>query len=168
MRTILGVLRDANNGRVPHPGLGQIDELVATARDAGLDIKLQGTSPTSALPSAVGSTVYRILQESITNVIRHVGRSRVTVTLDYGIDHLEIRVTDEGRRDPHAEGPAYQPPGRAHPTGSGSSITAGRGILGMRERCELLGGELDARPIPGGGFEVKARLPLAPTGGMQV
>jgi signal transduction histidine kinase len=168
MRTILGVLRDANDGRVPHPGLGQIDELVATARDAGLDIKLQGMSPSSAVPSAVGSTVYRILQESITNVIRHVGRTRVTVTLVYGIDHLAVRVTDEGRRDADAVDLAYQRPGRAHPTGSGSSTTAGRGILGMRERCELLGGELDARPIPGGGFEVKARLPLAPTGGVQV
>jgi signal transduction histidine kinase len=168
MRTILGVLRDANDGRVPHPGLGQIDELVAKARDAGLDIKLEGTSPMAALPSAVGGTVYRLLQESITNVIRHVGPTRVTVTMDYGIDLLEIRVTDEGPRDAYIDDPADQRPRSEHPTGSGSSIRTGRGILGMRERCELLGGELDARPVPGGGFEVKARLPLAPTGGVQV
>lgn len=168
MRTILGVLRDANDGRVPHPGLGQIDELVAKARDAGLDIKLEGRSPTAALPSAVGSTVYRLLQESITNVIRHVGPTRVTVTMDYGIDLLEIRVTDEGRRNAHTDDPADQRPRPERPTSRGSSIRAGRGILGMRERCELLGGELDARPVPGGGFEVKARLPLAPTGGVQV
>jgi signal transduction histidine kinase len=64
MRSILGVLRDANDGRVPHPGLGQIDELVAKARAAGLDTKLEGLSPAAALPSAVGSAVYRILQES--------------------------------------------------------------------------------------------------------
>jgi signal transduction histidine kinase len=168
MRTILGVLRDDNDGRVPHPGLGQIDELVAKARDAGLDIKLEGTSPMAAVPSAVGSTVYRLLQESITNVIRHVGPTRVTVTMDHGIDLLEVSVIDQGRKDTHTDDPSDQRPRPKRPTGSGSSIGAGRGILGMRERCELLGGELDARPLPGGGFEVKARLPLAPTGRVQI
>ena len=167
MRVILGVLRDEdgddNDGRAPYPGLGQIDELTAKARDAGLDINLEETSPAAALPSAVGSAAYRILQESITNVIRHVGPTRVTVALNPGIDALEIRVTDEGRHDPADP----HPPAR-HPTSSdastGGSTKSGRGILGMRERCQLLGGELDAGPLPGGGFEVKARLPLAPTG----
>jgi signal transduction histidine kinase len=126
------------------------------------------------LPSAVGSAAYRILQESITNVIRHVGPTRVTVALTPGSEILEIRVTDEGRRtapgddpaDPHL--PAQPPTGTGTGTGTGTDIGGsarpGRGILGMRERCRLLGGELDARPLPGGGFEVKARLPLAPTG----
>jgi signal transduction histidine kinase len=164
MRTILGMLRDGNDERVPHPGLWQIDELVATARDAGLDIKLEGISPAAALPSAVGSAVYRILQESITNVIRHAGPTRVTVRLDYGVDLLEIRVTDEGRRDAPSDGPADQRRRAGRPTSGGGSIRPGRGILGMRERCALLGGQLDARPIPGGGFEVTARLPLAPPG----
>jgi hypothetical protein len=86
------------DGRMPHPGLGQIDELTAKARDAGLDIKLEATSPPAHLPSAVGSAIYRILQESITNVIRHVGPTRVTVALDYGIDDLKVRVINEGRR----------------------------------------------------------------------
>src|SRR6266496_5530522 len=95
MRAILGVLRDTDNERTPHPGLEQIDELTAQARDAGLDIKLEATSPPATLPSAVGSAAYRILQESITNVIRHVGPTRVTIALDYGIDVLELRVTDE-------------------------------------------------------------------------
>jgi signal transduction histidine kinase len=166
MRAILGVLRDSNDGRMPHPGLGQIDELTAKARDAGLDIKLEATSPPAHLPSAVGSAIYRILQESITNVIRHVGPTRVTVALDYGIDDLKVRVINEGRR--HATGddcagphlPAKQPISN----GTGSSAEPGRGILGMRERCQLLGGDLAARSLPGGGFEVKARLPLAPTG----
>jgi signal transduction histidine kinase len=166
MRAILGVLRDADDGRVPHPGLGQIDELAAKARDAGLDIKLEATSPTAALPSAVGSAVYRILQESITNVIRHVGPTRVTVALDYGVDVLELRVTDEGRRGAPRDHPTATHPLPGHPAKSGIGDWAkpGRGILGMRERCQLLGGELDARPVPGGGFEIKARLPLAPTG----
>jgi signal transduction histidine kinase len=154
MRAILGVLRDEDgdeDGREPYPGLGQIEELTAKARDAGLDIKIEETAPTAPLPSAVGSAAYRILQESITNVIRHAGPTRVTVALNPGADALEIRVTDEGRHDPH-------------PAGSGKP---GRGILGMRERCQLLGGELDAGPLPGGGFEVKARLPLIPAGPRQ-
>ncbi|HEV8563157.1 MAG TPA: sensor histidine kinase [Actinophytocola sp.] len=147
MRAILGVLRDDSDGRGPHPGLDQIDELTAKARDAGLDVTLEATSPATPLPSAVGSAAYRILQESITNVIRHVGPTRVTVAVSPGVDALEIRVTDAGNG-----------------TGNGTGALPGRGILGMRERCQLLGGELDAGPVPGGGFEVTARLPLAPTG----
>jgi len=166
MRAVLGVLRDSHDGRVPHPGLGQIDDLTAKARDAGLDIKLEATSPTAPPPSAVDTTAYRILQESITNVIRHVGPTRVTVTLNHGIDVLEIRVIDEGRR--HAPGDDAPGPhiSAKHSTsnGTGSSAELGRGILGMRERCQLLGGELVAGALPGGGFEVRARLPLAPTG----
>jgi signal transduction histidine kinase len=166
MRAILGVLRDSNDGRVPQPGLGQIDELAAKARDAGLDITLEATSPTAPPPSAVGSAAYRILQESITNVIRHVGPTRVTVALDHGIDVLELRVTDEGRRHAPGDDPVGPHVPAKHPTsnGTGSSAEPGRGIRGMRERCQLLGGELVARSLPGGGFEVKARLPLAPTG----
>lgn len=162
MRAILGVLRDDNDGRLPYPGLGQIDELTAKARDAGLDINLEETPPAAPLPSAVGSAAYRILQESITNVIRHVGPTRVTVALNPGTDALEIRVTDEGRRAAAGdEGPHLPAP---HPAGTAGSAKPGRGIVGMRERCQLLGGELDAKPTPGGGFEVRARLPLAPTG----
>jgi signal transduction histidine kinase len=165
MRSILGVLRDADDGRVPHPGLGQIDQLTAKARAAGLDINLEATSPATPLPSAVGNAAYRIVQEAITNVIRHVGPTRVTVALDHRVDVLELRVTDEGRREAQADDPArpYSPNERPASNGTGSSAQPGRGILGMRERCQLLGGELLARPLPSGGFEVKARLPLAPT-----
>jgi signal transduction histidine kinase len=158
MRAVLGVLRDADNGRAPHPGLGQINDLTAMAREAGLDVKSEVTSPAAPLPSAVDHTAYRILQESITNVINHVGPTRVTVTLDYGTDVLEIRVTDEGGRDGTGAGRPQPPAG----TDGGRSIETGRGIVGMRERCELLGGELTAGPRPSGGFEVRARLPLAP------
>jgi signal transduction histidine kinase len=159
MRAVLGVLRDSDNGRVPHPGLGQVNELAAMAREAGLDVSLEVTSSTTPVPSAVDHTAYRILQESITNVIRHVGPTRVTVTLDYGTDVLEVRVTDEGGRD--AAGADAGPPAG---TVNGRAAEPGRGIVGMRERCGLLGGELTAGPRPCGGFEVKARLPLAPTG----
>lgn len=150
MRAVLGVLRDDGDGRAPHPGLDQIDELTAKAREAGLDVTLEASPPAAPLPSAVGSAAYRILQESVTNVIRHVGPTRVTVALNPGTDVLEIRVTDEGRRT--GDGAASAPDGPGH------------GILGMRERCRLLGGEFDAGPTPGGGFEVAARLPLAPAG----
>jgi signal transduction histidine kinase len=151
MRALLGVLRDSDNDRVPHPGLDHVDELTALAREAGLDVDLEVTASTAPVPAAVDHTAYRILQESITNVIRHVGPTRVTVALDYGADVLVVRVTDEG-------------PERPDRTVEGSPAEPGRGIVGMRERCGLLGGELTAEPRPSGGFEVEARLPLAPAG----
>ncbi|TCC49542.1 sensor histidine kinase [Kribbella pittospori] len=153
MRTILGVLRDDHDGREPDIGLSRVDDLAAQARDAGLDVTLEAASPTAPIPSVVGSAVYRIVQESLTNVIRHVGPTRVTVAVEYGSNAVGIRVTDEGRR--------------ASTTASAQAVAPGapgRGLLGMRERCQLLGGELDARPTVLGGFEVIARLPLAPTG----
>jgi signal transduction histidine kinase len=162
MRAVLGVLRDSDNGRVPHPGLGQLDELTAMAREAGLDIKVEVTSPTAPLPSAVDHTAYRIVQESLTNVIRHVGPTRVTVALDYGTDDLQVRVRDDGGRDAAADGGGG--PRRTGGAASVSTAEPGRGIDGMRERCGLLGGELTAGPQPEGGFEVKARLPVAPAG----
>src|SRR5262249_58595081 len=139
MRAILGVLRDDTDGRVPHPSLGQIDELTAKARDAGLDVTLEATSPATPLPSAVGSAAYRILQESITNVIRHAGPTRVTVALTPGIDVLEITVTDEGRRAAPAEDPAGPHPPAQHPASnsSGSSAKPSRGTRGMREPFQL-------------------------------
>jgi signal transduction histidine kinase len=164
MRAILGVLRDSGDGRMPQPGLAQIDELTSKAREAGLDIKLETISRITALPSSVGNAAYRILQESITNVIRHVGPTRVRVALDHGIDVLELHVTDEGRRHAPGDDPTRPQPRQSPVARNGGSAEPGRGILGMRERCQLLGGELVAGPLPGGGFEVKARLPVAPTG----
>jgi signal transduction histidine kinase len=144
LRTTLGMLRDADDRRAPTPGLGQVEELVGMAREAGLDVKLEVASPARELPSATDQAAYRILQESITNAIRHAGPARVTVSLTYGPDDLELRVADDGR------GPLA--------TGAES----GRGIVGMRERAALLGGELTAGPRPGGGFQVQASLPLPP------
>jgi signal transduction histidine kinase len=166
MRAILGVLRDDVDDRMPYPGLHELDELAAKARDAGLDVTVEATSPVMPLPSAVGSAAYRIVQESITNVIRHVGPTRVTVALNPRTDVLEIRVTDEGHRAAPGDDPLRAHPSPRHPAGNQADETAepGRGILGMRERCKLLGGELDAKPTPDGGFEVTARLPLAPAG----
>lgn len=149
MRAVLGVLRDSDNGRVPHPGLGQVPELAVIARDAGLDVTLELDPAAPRVPGAVDTTAYRIVQESLTNVIRHVGPTTVTVAVDHGADALRVRVADDGGPDPE---PA---------SSLALSHEPGRGITGMRERCELLGGELVAGPRPGGGFEVTARLPLA-------
>ncbi|PPJ23358.1 two-component sensor histidine kinase [Nocardia nova] len=165
MRAILGVLRDDNDERAPHPGLAQLGELTAVARDAGLEVEFDTLPPPPEIPSAVGAAVYRIVQESITNVIRHAGPTRIAVELDYRAGEVEVRVTDEGRR------PAAKTTGAVdltthlttHETISGAR-TDGRGILGMRERCRLLGGDLDAGPLPHGGFAVTARLPLATRG----
>jgi signal transduction histidine kinase len=146
LRATLGMLRDPDGDRRgPAPGLGQVEELVGLARETGLDVKVEVTSPPRELPSTTDQAAYRILQESITNVIRHAGPARVTVTLAYGPDELELRVADDGRGLPDA----------VHDD-------AGRGIAGMRERAALLGGELTAGPRPGGGFQVRARLPLPP------
>lgn len=166
MRAILGVLRASSEERVPYPGLAQIGDLVSKARAAGLEIALETAPPPAPLPSAVGSAVYRILQEAITNVIRHVGPTRVTVALDYGPDAVEVRVIDEGRRPSGGDDSERDTPNRRHPThdAAAGSAEEGRGIVGMRERCHLLGGELDAGPLPVGGFEVRARLPVAPMG----
>jgi signal transduction histidine kinase len=146
LRATLGVLTDAaDDRRSPAPGLGQVEELAQMAREAGLDVKLEVDASPRELPGAVDIAAYRILQESITNVVRHAGPARVTASLTYGPGDLRIRVIDDGRG-------AHQP----------SADGTGRGIVGMRERCELLGGELTAGPRPGGGFEVRARLPVQP------
>jgi signal transduction histidine kinase len=145
LRATLGMLRDAEDRRAPTPGLGQVEELVGMAREAGLDVKLEVASPPRELPSAVEQAAYRILQESITNVIRHAGPARVTVSLTYGPADLQLRITDDGCGPRHADG-----------------SQGGRGIVGMRERAALLGGELTAGPRQGGGFQVQARLPLPP------
>src|SRR5262249_29656811 len=111
------------------------------------------------------SAAYRILQESITNVIRHVGPTRVTVSLDYRPDLLEVRVADEGGRvASDGAAPAQRGVGSVTTVATVDADPAhpGRGIIGMRERCGLLGGDLVAGPRPSGGFEVRARLPLAP------
>ena len=146
LRATLGMLRDAEDRRAPTPGLGQVEELVGMAREAGLDVKLEVASPPRELPSPVDQAAYRILQESITNVIRHAGPARVTVSLTYGPDELELQVADDGRG----------------PRDAGQGTEGGQGIVGMRERAALLGGELTAGPRPGGGFQVLARLPLPP------
>lgn len=146
LRATLGMLRESDGElRAPTPGLGQLDDLLSTAADAGLEVSVDVEEAPRTLPSAVDHALFRILQESITNVIRHAGPARVDVRIACARDEVEVRVTDNGRGS------------RRDGTGGGSR---GNGLLGMQERAALLGGWLTACPLGDGGFEVHARLPL--------
>lgn len=127
----------------PAPGLEGLERLVESLADAGVqvDVRRSGEPRPQPLPRDVDLAAFRIVQESVTNVVRHAGTSACRVTVDHGATALSIEVEDDGR---------------------GGLVTpgAGYGIVGMRERAELLGGELCAAPRPEGGFRVTARLPL--------
>ncbi|MEU8760887.1 histidine kinase [Streptomyces sp. NPDC048659] len=147
LRGMLGVLRegDGDGGpapRDPQPGLDRLPELVARVRGGGLDVRYATDGTVRPLPAATGATVFRIVQEALTNVVKHAGASTVSVCLGYGRDEVEVRVTDDGR------GP--------RPGGSG-----GHGLVGVRERAAAHGGTASAGPGPDGrGFELRAVLPL--------
>jgi signal transduction histidine kinase len=147
LRAILNVLRQADDRDPvqPTPGLDQLDVLVATVRRAGLPTSVRVAGDLPALPPAVDAAAYRIIQESLTNVLRHAGPATATVTLAVVDGCLTIRVGDSG-------GGPHRRPGDAPP---------GHGLIGMRERAASAGGALEAGPGPGGGFEVRATLPVA-------
>lgn len=146
LRHTLGVLRDTDD-RAPTPGLAQVEHLAAIARDAGVHVTVEVDGHNPDVPASVDHAAYRILQESMTNVVRHAAATRATIALRYRDDRLRIEVRDDG-------------------TGSGAAADTdldagtGRGIVGMRERAALLGGHLCAAPHPDGGFQVRADLPL--------
>jgi signal transduction histidine kinase len=145
LRSVLGVLRqvDEEPPRSPAPGLGELDELLTRAGSAGLDVHMEVDGTPRELPAEIERAAFRIAQEALTNVTRHAGDARATVRLDYGTDELTLQVVDDGVGVP-----------------VGAATGAGRGIAGMRERATALGGRLDAGPRPGGGFRVRAKLPL--------
>jgi len=144
-RRLLSVLRgpDESAALVPQPGLGELDALADSVRSAGLPVHLAVDGDHAALPAAVAVSAYRIVQESLTNVLKHAGPARARVTVNCVGDAVTIEVTDDGTGNPTAG---------AH---------GGRhGLAGMRERVAAFGGDLRAGPEPGGGFAVRARLPL--------
>ncbi|MEV5437195.1 sensor histidine kinase [Streptomyces sp. NPDC052682] len=146
LRATLGVLRQAGEAAptAPVPGLDRLGDLVESARLAGLDVRVHTDGPPGPpLPPEVDLAAYRIVQESLTNVARHSGATRVTVRTGRGPDALTLEITDDGR------GPSSPVPGTA----------PGSGITGMRERARALGGALTAGPAPDGGFTVRAVLP---------
>jgi signal transduction histidine kinase len=147
LRQMLGALRRAeprtdswSAPTHPVPGLADLGRLAATTLDAGVRVDVQWRGDRRPLPAEVDLSAFRIVQEAVTNVIRHAGTRHCQVSIDYHDEELSIEVTDDGR--------------------GGVIAPAGYGITGMRERAGLLGGQLTAGPRPGGGFRVAARLPL--------
>ena len=153
MRRLLGVLRGDGQAPslAPQPGLDQVPSLVEQVGRAGLEVELVVEGEKAPLPAGVELSAYRIVQEALTNAVRHAGPGRARVLVRYGERDLELTVRDEGGGGGAA--PAGGPPTRS-----------GQGLVGMRERVSLFGGELHAGPGPDGGFTVAARLPLGTAG----
>jgi len=144
LRRILTLLRAPEHGAEsrPQPSLAELDELVAGYRDAGLPVRLDVIGEPRPLPGGVELSVYRIVQEALTNVLKHSHPTRVTVTLAFRSSRLEVEVVDDGTRVEHGD------------------ATTGHGIVGMRERVALLGGHLETGCQTGGGYRIAARLPV--------
>lgn len=147
MRRMLGVLREDEPGsRAPQPGIAQLDVMVEQSRTGGMPVSLTVAGETVPLPEGVSSTVYRLVQEALTNVRKHAGPdvTRVEVHLECRPSEIEVIIVDDGRGT------------SVHPQPAGS----GHGQVGMRERVAAHGGTLTTGPHVGGGFEVVATLPL--------
>jgi signal transduction histidine kinase len=129
----------------PTPGIADLDGLVATARATGLTVTTTVHGEPRALPAVIDVAAARIVQESLTNVVRHSTAQSAVVTVSYGADHLDVTVDDDGRP-------------------LNSSASGGSGIAGMRERTRALAGDLSVRQRPGGGFSVHATLPVGSLG----
>ncbi len=165
LRSVLGVLRDVDEGapRAPAPGLARLGDLVDNAAAAGLTVRIDDQAGRPPLTADVDLAAYRIVQEALTNSARHSGGATATVRLAWEEQALVIEVDDDGpARAPGrpAGRPAAQANDPASNSASGSGKDPGNGIAGMTERAAALGGTLQAGPRPGGGFGVRARLPL--------
>lgn len=152
LRGILGVLRDVDEiePREPVAGLSELDRLVDATSRAGVPTQVMISGNRRPLPATVELAAYRIVQESLTNVLRHAGRSSARVAISYADDAMTISVDDDGC------GRTSGLPG----TNGHAPKAPGHGILGMHERAHALGGELEAGPCASGGFRVRARLPV--------
>jgi signal transduction histidine kinase len=148
MRRLLGVLRPSSeepeaSPPQPQPGLAALDSLLDQVRAAGLPVTLTLSGDQTPLPDAVDLSSYRIVQEALTNALKHAGPAHASVHLHYGEERVEITVVDDG------QGALASVPGSGH------------GLTGMRERATLLGGALEAGPRPSGGFRIRATLPIS-------
>lgn len=150
MRRLLGVLRDDRHDHqvsfAPQPSLSSLPALVEHCAAAGLRVSIEVTGAERGLPPGVDLSAFRIVQEALTNVLRHAGTATATVRVAYGDRGVELEIHDDGN------GKAVEAAGEGN----------GHGLAGMRERVQLFGGDLVAGPQPGGGFRVTARLPLEP------
>jgi signal transduction histidine kinase len=160
LRRMLGVLR-SDQSLAPQPDLDTVDELVESVRHAGLPVSVRTTGEPRPVAASVGLTVYRVVQEALTNVLKHAGTCRAEVRLEFGDDELLVTVVDDGTGSP-ASPPSAAGNGRGggRSGGHGGGGGGGHGLVGMRERVAAVGGRFAAGPAPGGGFEVSARLPL--------
>jgi signal transduction histidine kinase len=141
VRSVLGILRAEGGGDaplVPEPDLDRLDGLAATVVAQGVDVRISNSL--AGVPKQVQLALYRIVQESLTNVVRHSGARTATVTLEVAGDDYVVVISDDGH--------------------GATASDSGRGLLGMRERAELLGGTLEAGPGTPGGFEVRATVPI--------
>jgi signal transduction histidine kinase len=144
MRRLLGVLRGGDAALAPAPGLHDVDDLVDSMRSSGIPVSLAVTGTRVDVPGGVDLTAYRIVQEALTNVLKHAGPNvQVDVAIEYEPGTVRVEVLDDGR-------------------GAAVHADGGHGLLGMRERVSVFGGELVAGPKPGGGFRVSATLPYTP------
>jgi len=154
MRRLVGILRadgEAGGETEPQPSLARLGELADRVRSAGLAVDVRTEGEPRPLPPGVDLSAYRIVQEALTNALRHAGAARADVVVRYGEAGIEVEVMDDGR------GPAGNGGG---PAGNGAgAAAAGHGLVGMRERVAMFGGELDVGAREGGGFRVWARLP---------
>ncbi|MFI2810037.1 sensor histidine kinase [Microbulbifer sp. JSM ZJ756] len=160
MRHLLGVLRPASDAAAlaPQPGLADLPALIDKVREVVARVDYASHGELDDVPARVALAAYRIVQESLTNVIKHVGAgASVRVSVNAEADHLAICVRDDG------QGPGETDARRSHEQ-SGEQAGGGHGIAGMRERAELLGGWLNAGPAEGGGFEVTVQLPTMERG----
>ena len=148
LREILGVLRRVDDGRLPtaNRGVNGLDALASTASSAGVPTQVSISGRPRPLLAAVDQAAYRIVQESLTNVLRHASPARASVRVAYEPSRLVVEVVDDGHAPPHAAG------------ANGGSPGSGHGIAGMRERAAALGGRLETGKLPGGGFRVHASL----------
>lgn len=167
MRAMLGVLRTDERAvdLAPQPGAAQVDALVARVRATGLSVDLDVGGRPFPLGAAAELTVYRIVQEALTNTLRHAGAGRAQVAIRYDAPTVEVRVSDDGgsgAASPPSPGASPPGPGRASGAASDRGVprgsAPGRGIEGMRERAALHGGTLQVGPVPGGGWTVSAVL----------
>jgi signal transduction histidine kinase len=144
MRRLLGMLRAADEraALVPQPGLARLGELVDEVAAAGLPVDVHVEGESRELPPGIDVSAYRIVQEALTNALKHAGPARATVVVTYTPTALELEVADDG-------------------SGPGVVGGTGHGLVGIRERVGVYGGEVQAASDPDGGFRVRARLPLA-------
>jgi signal transduction histidine kinase len=144
MRKMVGVLRRPEEAPAlaPQPSLEHLDKLIAHTQERGLPVELRIEGDPEPLPAGVDLTAYRLVQEGLTNAIKHARAGHAEVVVRYGDGHVELTVTDDG-------------------AGGGDGDSGGHGLVGMRERVSVYGGELEAGPQVGGGFKLRARLPIS-------